>query len=129
MERLLSCGRAAMVVTTQGSAGAVMLQETPSSIEEPHNVLGSPIVVRRTSSMGGKRDFLRCPAYPIPAPPLDTTGAGDAFIAGTLFGIVKGLSAERALILGSYTAAMQIQQLGARTGLPARETVPNFLLG
>ena len=44
---------------------------------------------------------------------VDTTGAGDAYAAGFLYGLVNGWSVERAADLGSRIAAMTVSQLGA----------------
>lgn len=55
---------------------------------------------------------------PVPAAPIervvDTTGAGDLFAAGFLFGLAQGAGHERAAQLGALAAAEVIQHLGAR---------------
>jgi sugar/nucleoside kinase (ribokinase family) len=45
---------------------------------------------------------------------VDTTGAGDLFAAGFLFGTARGLGDERAARLGALAAAEVISHLGAR---------------
>ncbi len=45
---------------------------------------------------------------------VDTTGAGDAYCAGFLFGWANNHSLEECAKLGTYCATMVIQQLGAR---------------
>lgn len=45
---------------------------------------------------------------------VDTTGAGDLFAAGFLFGITRGRSPEVALRLGAMCAAEVISHYGAR---------------
>jgi sugar/nucleoside kinase (ribokinase family) len=54
----------------------------------------------------------------IPAEPIrelvDTTGAGDLFAAGFLFGTARGSSLEQSLRLGAICAAEVIQHYGAR---------------
>jgi sugar/nucleoside kinase (ribokinase family) len=54
----------------------------------------------------------------VPASPIekmvDTTGAGDLFAAGFLFGLVRGASHENAGRLGALAAAEVIQHIGAR---------------
>jgi len=52
---------------------------------------------------------------------VDTTGAGDAFAAGFLYGLLKGRSAEICGRLGDITARCKITAIGARTGLPTAE--------
>ena len=55
---------------------------------------------------------------PVPAFPIkqlvDTTGAGDLFAAGFLFGLVRGLSHEQCGQFGALAAAEVIQHIGAR---------------
>ena len=45
---------------------------------------------------------------------VDTTGAGDMYAAGVLYGITNGLSWKQAGHLGSHAAARIVSQLGAR---------------
>lgn len=49
---------------------------------------------------------------------LDTTGAGDMYAAGILFGITNGLSLHDAGHLASHAAARVVSQLGARLDRP-----------
>jgi len=51
---------------------------------------------------------------------VDTTGAGDMYAAGVLYGITHGLSWHQAGHLGSHAAAQIVSQFGAR--LPQRYT-------
>ncbi len=58
----------------------------------------------------------------------DTTGAGDLFAAGFLFGLTHGAGPEAALRLGSFAAAEVIGHLGARPAGRLADTVPAGLL-
>jgi ribokinase len=49
---------------------------------------------------------------------IDTTGAGDAFCAGFLYGLIKEKSLEDCSRLGNFVASRCIMQMGARKGLP-----------
>ncbi len=53
------------------------------------------------------------PAFPVDKV-VDTTGAGDLFAAGFLFGLVRGVNHEEAGRLGALAAAEVIQHIGAR---------------
>jgi sugar/nucleoside kinase (ribokinase family) len=53
------------------------------------------------------------PAFPVDRI-VDTTGAGDLFAAGFLFGLVRGAGPENAGRLGGLAAAEVIQHIGAR---------------
>jgi sugar/nucleoside kinase (ribokinase family) len=45
---------------------------------------------------------------------IDTTGAGDMYAAGVLYGITNGLSWQQAGHLASHAAARIVAQFGAR---------------
>jgi ribokinase len=49
---------------------------------------------------------------------VDTTGAGDAFCAGFLYGLMKNKSLYDCGRIGNYVASRCITVMGARTGLP-----------
>ena len=53
------------------------------------------------------------PAFPVETI-VDTTGAGDLFAAGFMFGLVRGAGHENAGRLGALAAAEVIQHIGAR---------------
>jgi len=53
--------------------------------------------------------------------PVDTTGAGDAFNAGFLAGLLSGLPARRALRLGNTVGARSTRAVGGLDGLPRLE--------
>jgi ribokinase len=52
---------------------------------------------------------------------VDTTGAGDAFCAGFLYGLVKGKSLLECGKLGNFVASRCVMKMGARAGLPVAE--------
>jgi sugar/nucleoside kinase (ribokinase family) len=58
---------------------------------------------------------------------VDTTGAGDLFAAGFLFGHVRGLSLETCLALGSVCAAEIISHYGARPEADLQDLVAGLL--
>ncbi|MFC1984857.1 PfkB family carbohydrate kinase [Chloroflexota bacterium] len=49
---------------------------------------------------------------------IDTTGAGDAFATGFLYGLLKGIDLKECGLLGNITARSSIAETGARQGLP-----------
>ncbi|CAG9466024.1 unnamed protein product [Pedinophyceae sp. YPF-701] len=59
---------------------------------------------------------------------LDTTGAGDAFMGSTLYGLAKGLPRDAMMRLGAVVAATKCTKLGARPGLPMRSEIDPELL-
>ena len=71
--------------------------------------------------------FLGSPAYEVPGGCRDTTGAGDAFHAGFLYGLLRGEDIETSLQLANATAALKCRELGGRTGLPNSAELDQFL--
>lgn len=66
-----------------------------------------------------------CPAFKVDV--LDTTGAGDSFSAGLLFGWTHGLSLQASVVLASALGALATTRNGAGLGLPGRIEVLEFL--
>ena len=64
---------------------------------------------------------------PVPGDVVDTTGAGDAFHGGLLYGFLKGEDLETSLTFANAVAAMKCSALGARTALPSSSELKNFL--
>ena len=52
---------------------------------------------------------------------VDTTGAGDAFCAGFLYGLIKHKSLEECGRIGNFVASRCTTKMGARAGLPTLE--------
>ncbi|HZH32953.1 MAG TPA: carbohydrate kinase family protein [Pyrinomonadaceae bacterium] len=71
--------------------------------------------------------FIEGAAFPVPGGCRDTTGAGDAFHAGFLYGLLQGEEIETCLTLGSAVAALKCRDLGARAALPAAHELNQFL--
>ncbi|MBK7142806.1 MAG: hypothetical protein IPH75_12080 [bacterium] len=69
--------------------------------------------------------FVRQQAYKVPV--ADTTGAGDAFHAGYLYGLLQGWGMQERLRFGAAVAALKCTKPGARTGAPRLRDVHRFL--
>ena len=66
---------------------------------------------------------------PFPAPEIvDSTGAGDVFRAGVLFGLDRGDPFPRALMFGAAAASLKVATLGANEGVPSRQEVDAHIL-
>lgn len=64
-------------------------------------------------------------SFPVDA--VDTTGAGDLFAGGALFGLARFLPLKDAGILGSYCAAQVVRHMGARLPSSAIASVEHIL--
>ncbi len=71
--------------------------------------------------------FIESPSYKVPGGCRDTTGAGDAFHGGFLYGLLSGEDVETSLKLGNAVAALKCRDLGARSALPRTSELNEFL--
>jgi len=71
------------------------------------------------------REAVRLPAYPVT--PVDTTGAGDAFAAGFLAGIIQGWDLERTARFANAVGAMCVTAIGATSGVKSLDETMAFL--
>lgn len=55
----------------------------------------------------------------------DSTGAGDAFCAGFLYGLLKDKTLRECGLLGNFVASRVLTNMGARNGLPRMEDLPS----
>lgn len=69
--------------------------------------------------------FVRSPAFAVEA--RDTTGAGDAFHAGFIWGVLAGRDVDAVLRAANAAAALNCGAFGAQGGLPDAAAVERFL--
>ena len=67
------------------------------------------------------------PIYPDIAPPLDRTGAGDAFSSTITTALALGKSPTEALAWGPINSMSVVQEIGAQRGLLSREKLEEYL--
>ena len=72
-------------------------------------------------------EFIESRGYTAPGGCRDTTGAGDAFHGGFLYGFLTGEDIETSLRFANAVAAMKCSALGARTALPTEAELKTFL--
>lgn len=88
----------------------------------------APIVAAKLGARGsrlGGRASADLPAFPVIA--RDTTGAGDAYVAGFLFALTRGAAPITAARLGNALGALTATRPGAAEALPSRDEVRAFL--
>jgi sugar/nucleoside kinase (ribokinase family) len=71
------------------------------------------------------RQLLRRPAYRVPV--VDTTGAGDIFHAGFIYGLLQGWDLERQLDFSCAAAAMNCMASGARGGIQSVDAIEELM--
>jgi sugar/nucleoside kinase (ribokinase family) len=80
MRQILARGRASTVIATAGVDGCYVLARDESSVRH-------------------------YPVAPLPGPPVDSNGAGDAFVSGFLYGDLSGLPLDECVRLGAIAGA------------------------
>ncbi len=72
-----------------------------------------------------KADFVFHRAYRVKN--VDTTGAGDCYHTGYLYGLLKGYDLKERMRFGSAAAALKCTKPGARSGIPTEPQLLRFL--
>lgn len=67
------------------------------------------------------------PIYPDPKPPINRTGAGDAYSSTFTSAIIMGKSIKEAMTWGPINSMSVVQQTGARAGLLTKEKLEEYL--
>jgi sulfofructose kinase len=70
--------------------------------------------------------YIHSPAFAIDC--RDTTGAGDAFHGGFIYGLIAGYTVERTLRFANAVAGLKCRAIGARTALPSLDEVEALLV-
>ena len=71
--------------------------------------------------------FIESSAFPVPGGCRDTTGAGDAFHAGFIYGMLREEDLESCMKLGNAVAALKCRRLGGRAALPTVDELKEFM--
>ncbi len=87
-------------------------------------VVGVTLGARGALAYDGRR-FYEAPGFRVDA--RDTTGAGDAFRAGFLYGALRGMGLADTLRFANAVAAMSCAALGGRAALPRLDEARAFL--
>lgn len=93
--------------------------------------LGPHTVILTDGHMGAymKYDntYFNMPIYPDATPPLDRTGAGDAFFSTFISFLVKGYDAPYAIKRAPINSMNVVQYVGAQEGLLSEEKIEEYL--
>ena len=107
------------------------IKDKKAALREIKSRFGCPIVGVTLGASGSlilcEGSFIETGGFEVPNGCVDTTGAGDAFRVGFLYGILKGASIEEAARMANVVAALKCRQLGARTALPFEKELAEML--
>ena len=95
------------------------------------HALGPKIVVITDGPNGSYASYdgklVTIPNYPDPAPPLDRTGAGDAFASTIVAALALGKTMDEALTWAPVNSMSVVQKLGAQAGLLHQKDIKRYL--
>ncbi|MGI8543998.1 MAG: carbohydrate kinase family protein [Aridibacter sp.] len=74
-----------------------------------------------------ENEFIETKGYVVPNGCKDTTGAGDSFRSGFLYGLLKGETVEQSAKTANAVAALKCREIGARTALPKFDELRNIM--
>ncbi|MDA8240445.1 MAG: PfkB family carbohydrate kinase [Nitrospiraceae bacterium] len=80
---------------------------------------------RGSVTASSQGEYFDIPAFKIEA--VDTTGAGDVFHGGYIYGLLRGWDLRETLTFASALAALKCMKVGGRAGIPKLEEVMKFL--
>jgi sulfofructose kinase len=109
----------------------VGIKDHKKALREIKSRFGCPIVGMTLGAKGSlilcEGEFIETGGFEVPDGCQDTTGAGDAFRVGFLYGLLKGESVEESARMANAVAALKCRQLGARTALPDRDELSKLI--
>ena len=114
-------------------ARRVGIKDKKTALREIHERYGCKIVGMTAGEKGSlllcENEFIETPACAVPNGCKDTTGAGDAFRVGFLYGLLKGETVETSARMANAVAALKCRELGARAALPRLSEIIALLGG
>ena len=107
------------------------IKDEREGLREIKSRFGCPLVGMTLGANGSlvlcEDQFIETTGFEVPGGCKDTTGAGDAFRVGLIYGLLRGESVETTLRMANAVAALKCRAIGARTALPNVDEL-NFLL-
>lgn len=117
------------VVASEVFAEGLGWELVPESLLREYALLGVKVLTITQGENGSitvsDDRIIRMPAFTVEA--VDTTGAGDVFHAGYIYGLLQKWDLERVIRFASALAAVKCQQMGGRKGIPHLDEAMRFL--
>jgi len=119
-----------MVVADAYACGVTGTRSVRRAVERlSRKCAGTVVVTAGTEGSIGLEDgrWVHQRAFRVPV--VDTTGAGDLYHTGYLYGLLQGWSLAKRLRFGAAVAALKCTRPGCRAGAPTMAAVQRFLKG
>lgn len=133
-DKLASVYRRSYITVMNREEAALVTGKTADSIRELASglhELGPQVVIITDGPDGSYASFngkvMKMPNFPDIAPPVDRTGAGDAFASTIVAAIALGEPIETALYWAPINSMSVVQKIGAQAGLLKRAEIEDYL--
>ncbi len=107
------------------------IKDKKESLSEIKSRFGCKVVGMTLGENGSlilcENEFIETKGFAVPNGCKDTTGAGDAFRVGLLYGILREESIEESARMANAVAALKCRAVGARTSLPDEKELADLL--
>lgn len=107
------------------------ISDTRNALAELQNRFGCKVAGVTLGAAGSLLlcggNYIETVGFAVPGGCQDTTGAGDSFRVGLLYGLLTGESVETSARMANAVAALKCRSLGARTALPTESDLRTFL--
>ncbi len=117
------------VVASEEFAKELGSRRTEDALEKERKKLGARVLTITLGEKGSltvsEKEAFQTPAFRIDA--VDTTGAGDAFHGGYIYGLLQGWGLRDTVTFASALAAIKCRKIGGRAGIPRLDEVTEFL--
>lgn len=117
------------VVTSEEFAKDIGWQLTQAALLKEKEKLGVKVLTITLGEKGSitisNDEFIQLSAFRVKA--VDTTGAGDVFHGGYIYGLLNKWSLKDAVTFASALAAIKCAKIGGRIGIPGLSEVKKFL--
>jgi sugar/nucleoside kinase (ribokinase family) len=109
------------------------ISDKNTALREINRRFGCPIVGVTLGENGSlvlcENEYIETEGCAVPNGCKDTTGAGDAFRVGFLYGLLKGETVKTSAKMANAVAALKCRAVGARTALPNETELSELLSG
>lgn len=107
------------------------LNDNRRVLRELKSRFGCPVIAITLGASGSivlsEDSIIDTAGFDVPGGCVDTTGAGDAFRAGFLYGMLKRQTIEKSARIANAVAALKCRRPGARAGLPTQNELTLLL--
>jgi sugar/nucleoside kinase (ribokinase family) len=120
-----------LIVSSEFPGKLIDIDEPRKALKELQGRFGSSVVGVTLGDQGSLLlcgdSFVDTSGFAVPGGCKDTTGAGDSYRVGLLYGLLNGSSVEESSRMANAVAALKCRSVGARTSLPTPNELEELL--